>query len=750
LDPGERPDWTTRLRGPLVVNAPLGNRALRWGSLSNRTRATALGTGVAAAYLLALAVTGPHGAVHHRAPLGIVVLGIVYGSVTALGAMGLILVYRANRFINFAHGALGSMVGVIAIGIVKVHGMPYFVALPLAVAAGAGIGAVVELAVIRRFRSATRLVLTVASIGLAQLLGGLELLGSKAIGFLSLTGGFRAPINVSLKLDVYTFHGDELLIVVVVPAVILFLAWFLLRTDAGVAVRAAAENSDRALLLGIPVRRLSTIVWLIAGGLAALTYMLQAPFAGVKPGLSANGPTVLLPLLAAAVVARMESLPVAFAAGTGLGIMEQVVRWNSTGSPSFVYVAYLVVIVTALIAQQGRLSRAQESGVSSWSATAVVKPIPDELRRLPEVRWAKWALLAVVSLAFVMVPYRWGASNQLLAGFAMVWALVAVSLVVLTGWGGHVSLGQFGIAGVAAMVAANLVSRWNVDFVLVIVAAAVTGGLVALLVGLPALRIRGLFLAVSTLAVALALDQYFLNENTLPQLIPSNVNRPLLWQRFNLERGYTMYAVALAFLGLAILAAHGVRKARAGRVLIATRDNQRASDAAAVPTTLVKLSGFVLAGVIAGVAGALDVLLLHALSPGSFPPIDSITVFSYAVIGGLGSITGALAGVLAFKYLETLTWLGNAREALNGAGLLVVLYFLPGGLGQLLFRLRDMLLRRVAVRRGILVPSLIADRRESTDERAADETDLLRSALSNGAVADDVSVGEPAKVGAPR
>jgi branched-subunit amino acid ABC-type transport system permease component len=119
----------------------------------------------------------------------------------------------------------------------------------------------------------------------------------------------------------------------VVPAVIAFLAWFLLRTDAGVAVRAAAENNDRALLLGIPVRRLATVVWLIAGGLAALTYMLQAPFEGVKPGLSANGPTVLLPLLAAAVVARMESLPVAFGAGVGLGIMEQVVRWNSSGAP---------------------------------------------------------------------------------------------------------------------------------------------------------------------------------------------------------------------------------------------------------------------------------------------------------------------------------------------------------------------------------------------------------------------------------
>jgi branched-chain amino acid transport system permease protein len=710
----------------------------RWSGLDKRLRATATIGGILLVYLIALVITGPHGVVHRKAPIGIILVGVVFGSVTALGAMGLILIYRANRFINFAHGALGSLVGVIAIGVVKVDHVPYFIALPLAVAAGAGLGAAVEFAIIRRFRTATRLVLTVASIGLAQLLGGFELIGSKAIGFLSLTGGFHSPINVSKRIDVYIFHGDELLIVIIVPAVIAFLAWFLLRTDAGVAVRAAADNNDRALLLGIPVRRLATIVWLIGGGLAALTFMLQAPFEGVKPGLSANGPTVLLPLLAAAVVARMESLPIAFAAGTGLGIMEQVVRWNTSKSPSFIYVVYLVVIVGALLIQRGKLSRAQESGESSWSATVVAKPIPEELRHLPEVKGVKWALITVVALAFVIIPHGWGASNQLLAGFAIVWALIAVSLVVLTGWGGHISLGQFGIAGLSAMVAANMVSRWNNDFFLVMLAAAATGGVVALLVGLPALRIKGLFLAVTTLAVALALDQYFLNQNNFPQLIPGSVDRPLLWQRFDLEHGYVMYATCLAFLGLAIMAAVGVRKSRTGRVLIATRDNQRAADAAAVPTTQVKLSGFVLAGVIAGVAGGLDVLLLHALSPGSFPPIDSITAFSYTVIGGLGSITGALTGVLLFKFAETLTWLGDARLALNGAGLLVVLYFLPGGLGQLLFSLRDRLLRRVADRRGILVPSLVADKRaDEADDHASDETDLLAGALSNEPVEAD-------------
>lgn len=703
----------------------------RWAALDTRWRRTAAIGGAVLGYLVLLRLPGLGPWLRDHAPLGVIVIGIVYGAVVALGAMGLILIYRANRFINFAYGSLGSMIGVTAIGMHLQHDVPYFVALPLAVVAGVATGAVIELAVIRRFQNASRLVLTVASIGLAQLLGGLELLFAKAIGFIALTGGFRAPLDVSFRIDVKVLAGDEILIVAVVPLVIAGLAWFLLRTDAGVAVRASAENVERALLLGIPVRRLSTIVWMIAGGLATLTFMLQAPFAGVKPGVAATGATVLLPPLAAAVVARMEVLPTAFAAGLGLGIMEQVVRWNSSGTPSLVSVAYLVVIVGALLLQRGKLSRAQEGAGSSWSATGIVKPTPPELRGLPEVRIIRAVLVATVVLALVLVPATWSASNQLLAGFAMVWGMIAVSLVVLTGWGGNISLGQFGLAGVAGMVAGNLIDRWNVDFFLVVLAAGAAGALIALLVGLPALRIRGLFLAVTTLAFAVALDSYFLNLDNFPELIPSSIDRPLLWERFDMEDGYTAYLVCLAFLGLSLLAAAGVRKSRSGRVLIATRDNQRGADAAGVPTTAAKLSGFLLAGSIAGVAGALQVLLLHSLSPGSFNPADSITVFSTAVIGGLGSLTGALVGVFLFRYLETITALGDLRLALTGFGLLVVLYLLPGGFGQLLFSLRDRALRRIAERRGILVPSLVADK--LVDERAdqtEDQVDLLRGALA--------------------
>jgi branched-chain amino acid transport system permease protein len=253
-----------------------------------------------------------------------------------------------------------------------------------------------------------------------------------------------------------------------------------------------------------------------------------------------------------------------------------------------------------------------------------------------------------------------------------------------------------------------------------------------LLVGLPALRIKGPFLAVTTLALAIFLDEYFLNSSNFPQFIPTaGVRRPLLLQRFDLNDNYEMYLTCLVLLALTVLVTSGLRKARAGRVLIAAENNERAAQSASVPTTSVRLAGFAVSGVIAGAAGALDVLLLNALNPGSFPSVDSITVFSYSVIGGLGSVAGVFSGVLVMKYLESITALGTFHEAISGIAVLVVLALIPGGIGQILYSLRDRVLRMVAERRGILVPSLVADRRaDLVAEHAEKEASLLVGALS--------------------
>ncbi|MFZ6003725.1 MAG: ABC transporter permease [Actinomycetota bacterium] len=703
----------------------------RWSELEARVQGTIALVGIVVTYfLLYKVVPGTDTYITRRAPHEPIVVGIIYGTVNALLAIGLILIYRTNRFLNFSYAAMGSLFGFTAITLHVERDVPYFLLLPLAVIGGVILGAVLEVAVIRRFKDSSRLIATVASIGLAQLLGGIEfIIINNILKEPLFQGGFRVPISFDIDIGNKTLIGDEILIVMVVPFIIAGLAWFLLRTDAGVAVRAAAENADRALLLGIPIRRLSTIVWALAGGLATLTFMLKAPFAGAAPS-AGQGITILLPAFAAAVVARMESLPIAFAAGIGLGVMESIVRHNSSGSPTFNNVVFFVVILVALLAQRGKLSRAM-LGDQGFSFASVVKPTPPELRQLPEVRWAKVALVALSVALLVFVPQTFGRSSQLLAVFAVAAAITGVSLVVLTGWGGHISLGQFAFLGIGAVVAGNLIEA-RVDLMLALVAAGAAGGIAALVVGLPALRIRGLFLAVTTLAFAVALDSWFLNPTERGSLMPTIERNPFLFERFDLESNYALYLLSLAVLGLAVLAAIGVRKTRAGRVVIATRDNQRAADAAAVPTTRVKLTAFLLSGTIAGVAGGLHILALGSLGQSSYPPEDSLDVFTTAVIGGLGTLTGAVSGVLLFKFLETWQWLAEYRLVVTGVGLLVVLYAVPGGIGQVLFTVRDRYLRWVAVRRDILVPSLVADKRvEGKAEHAADEVGLLASALSS-------------------
>ena len=406
---------------------------------------------------------------------------------------------------------------------------------------------------------------------------------------------------------------------------------------------------------------------------------------------------MLLPALAAAIVARMESLPVAFVAAVGLGVMEELVRWNSD-VPALVDVALLVVILVALLTGEGRRSRAHDAD-GGWRNADLVRGLVPAVAGLPLVRWARRAGLALLVAAAVVVPLALGPSDAFSVSVMCIWAIVAVSLVVLTGWAGQISLGQFAIVGAGAIVAGNLVARWNVDLFITLAVATATGAVVAVLLGIPALRIKGPFLAVVTLAFAVVLDGYVLNPNVFPELIPQSVVRPLLWGRLDLEDERTMLWFCLATLALCVALARGVRRSRSGRLLIASRDNRKAAEAASVPSRWSTLSAFVFSGALAGLAGGLHVLLLHGARAGSYQVVQSVEVFSGATIGGLGSLGGAAAGAAGLRGAQDLD--ATIRLVGAGVGVLVVLWVVPAGLAGVAARLRDLLARPVAARAGM-------------------------------------------------
>ena len=697
--------------------------ARRAFSGDRRLRIAATAVGVVAGYLL-LGVVLPDGA-----PFGVALQGAVFGTVTALLAMGLILLYRTDSIINFSYGAMGLVGGNLGVNLYLEAGWNYFLAMAVGVLAGLAVGGIVEVGVIRRFSDASRLVLTVATIGLAQVLGFLgAIFIPQRFGSTGLVGGFSTPFTFGFDIEPVRFTAGHVFIIASVPPIIAALSWFLLRTDAGVAVRAAAQNKERALLLGIPIHRLKTIVWIVAGGLAALTIVLQAPCSGTASNPLTAPITVLLPALAAAVIARMESLPIAFFAGVGLGILDQLVRWN-VDKASAADLAFLIVILGGLLIQSGKMSRAHDVSFTVHLA-GVVRGVPTELRRLPEVRITKWVLVTIVAALAIFVPRGWAPSSQSLAATATVWALVAVSLVVLSGWTGKISLGQFGIVGVAAIGAGNIVQRWNIDIFVTLLIAGLIGAAAALLIGLPALRIKGLFLGVTTLAFAVTLDSFFLNPVNFPDFVPDNVQPPILWDRFDAAEQLPLYYMGLGTLTLGILLSVSLRRSRWGRALHAVKENEKTAQAQALPTTQVKLVAFCYSGFLAGLAGGIYVLVLRGARVGSFQPTMSLEVFSMTVIGGLGSIIGALLGVLTFRWLQTVVS-GELRLALSGAGLLIVLYALPGGFGQAVYAGRDALLRLVARRRGIHVPSLLKDSRVEGESAQEDEPHLDRAHVSD-------------------
>ena len=606
-------------------------------------------TGIAIAIALAVVLFAR---VAWDVPTGVLVQGAIVGGLSSLLALGLAIVWRANRVINFAAGDLGAVPATLAVLLtVSTVGASWWAGLGIGLVTALVLGAAVEIVIVRRFARSPRLVLTVATIGLAQLLAAGALLLPRA--FVLPGNPVPQPFDASVTIDPITFGGADIVAVVVIPLVFAALAAFFARADLGIAVRAGAERADRAATLGIPVRRLNTIVWVLATVLAFLAVYLRAGIIGVPIG-AVLGPAILLRALAAAVIGGMERLPLIAGAAILLGIVEQAVLWH-WHEPDYVDPILFLVVVVALLVVRMRTDRASE--VSTWQAAREVRPVPRELARLPEVRIARWATVALVAALLVAAPAFLSESRTNLAATILVFAIIGLSLVVLTGWAGQVSLGQMAFVGVGGAVAGAATARLGWDLVPAVVLGGLVGAAVALVIGLPALRRRGLTLAVTSLAFALATSAWLLNRSffgegaTFDWLPPERIARPDLFG-LGLGSETRMYYVCLGGLVLAFIVVVGLRRTRTGRASIAVRENERASEAFGVHAYRTTLFAFACSGFLAAFAGALFVHQQSGLTLGPYRPEESLEVFTMAVIGGLGSIPGALLGAVYVRGVD--------------------------------------------------------------------------------------------------
>lgn len=669
-------------------------------------------------------VMANHGVLRHipitDGVIPILARAAVLGLLFALFAVALVLVYRASRVINFAQGGFFVVAYALFYALAVSLGVTYWLAIPAAVLVGGAAGGLTELLFVRRFFRSTRLILAVVTIGIAQLLGGVATAVPGWIGHRDdPIIGYVSPLrHLHLQWGAVRFTGDYLAVLVLATGALVALGAFLRFTSTGVAIRGAAENGDRASELGVNVRSLSTIVWTLAGLLAGLGAALEIPVLGYSPpsGATPIAGGGILVALAAAVIAGMDDLPLAVIAAIGISAIQQT-SFFAFRDTAYVDVVLLVVIVAAFLLQRRRLGRVDESAGSTWAATEEVRPIPTELARLPVVRTGVRRGIGLLALVVLGFPFVMSPSQTNLGSLVLIDGIIVISLVILTGWGGQVSLGQYALTGVGALAGGILIGNAHVPFALALLGGAAAGALVAVLLGLTALRVRGLYLAVTTLAFAIVTTTFVLDKSHLGKYAPTHVSRPvILFVRTEDNRAF-YYLCLLALLG-ACWAAAGLRRSRTGRVLIAMRDNERSAQAFGVNLVRTRLITFALSGFMAAAAGVLFVVHEHAVDAPSFGADASVQIFLTAVIGGLGSIQGALLGALYFAVVNFTIHGDVGRLFASSIGVLVVLLAFPGGLGSVAYALRDAILRRIAIRRRIWVPSLLADAAAGLSDRA--------------------------------
>ena len=644
--------------------------------------------------------------------LGYLLAGLGGGAVVAALALGLVLTNRASGVINFAHAAMGMYLafayfrfrddGDLILPVVgipaTVHLLPtptLFTALLVAVLLSCALGAVVYWLVFRPLRRAPALASVVASLGLMLYLQEVVRLNFPSS---SAATSSRLPVlpddPVRVLGTVVTQNRLLLLVLVLLTTAVLTVVFR--STRFGLETRAAASSEKGAMLLGVSPDRIGLLNWMLATVIAGLAVILIEPIAGLDPSTTS---LLVLPALAAALLGGLRSFVVATAAGIGIGMLQSLilgysVRPEAGWLPEWLPRTGLQQAVPVLLVLVALVWR----GDVLPTRSALLE------RRLPisptPRRVGLWALVlggvVVAALLTVDAPYR----QALIV--TMVSALLALSVVVITGYVGQISLAQLAFAGVAGFTLIHLAED-GLPFPIAAIGAALVATLVGVVVGLPAMRVRGMSLAIATLASAVAIEQLVLASTPFSGgAAGRRAPRPTL---FGMDlgvaaRGVDNFRPAFGITLLVVLVAccamvANLRRNRTGLRWLAVRANERAAAAAGVDVSRSKIGAFAVSSFLAGLAGVFLAYSTTTLSTSSFMVIGALVALALTYLGGIASIGGALiAGALAQAGIVTVLAnrgsggdAGTYVAAISGLALIVMAIVAPDGITGSLRRL---------------------------------------------------------------
>jgi ABC-type branched-subunit amino acid transport system ATPase component/ABC-type branched-subunit amino acid transport system permease subunit len=552
-------------------------------------------------------------------------LGLGLGALYSLASQGLVLIYRGSGVLNFAHGAIGTAGAYLEYEITVDHGAPYWVGFIGGVLTAAILGALTHLLIMRQMRRASPLARVVATLGVLITLEAIVVIkfGSDVLFVTS-----SLPTTL-LHLGGSVVITEDRPILAGIALVLTIGLWALYKyTRFGLATAAVAENERAAASLGWSPDLIATANWALGSALAGAAAILVTPIVTLQVTELEN---LVIAALAAALVASFRSFPIAFGAAMVIGVV-QTVATRYVSQPGFGNSVPFIVIVVVMVLRGQAL------------------PLRDFfLQRLPAIGNGRIRPVAVaVTVAVVVVLLTVTSSNwQAAIIISIATSLILLSIVVLTGYTGQLSLAQFAIAGFGAWVAGRLVSGQGFPFW----AAALLGVVGTIPLGvafmLPSARTRGINFAVVTLGLGTGLElMLFDNGNYTGGVAGTQVPAPSIFgidvNAINHPNRYGYMCLAVLTIGCLVVA--NVRRGRSGRRLVAVRTNERAAAALGISVPSAKLYAFGLSAALAAAGGILLAFQNLSITYTDFTNFTSITYVGWAMIGGIGYIAGPVYG----------------------------------------------------------------------------------------------------------
>jgi branched-subunit amino acid ABC-type transport system permease component len=634
--------------------------------------------------------------------VNIVVGGLFAGAIYALYGLGITLIYKSTRVPNFAHGAVGAVGAYVfyktwdgAHKAIHIHharfqipwthlswhptypSLPMPLALLLALAVTALIGLAIDRYVMRHLVGAPTIGLIVATVAL------LILIVDMAIDVFNQFAETVPPVVPEGFNNVggVRFGNDDIVIAVVSVAIAVFFTWFFRYTNLGIAIRATADSREVARLLGINAATVSAFAWAVGSMLACIAGILIINRSAGQLGFIILI-LLILPGFTAAMFGGFQSMVGTFLGGLVLGVVEAVfvaIRWpagtlrdmfSAAGAPTFVsFVVVIAVLMTRpkFIFKGVRVD--EESGVGFGRSTSGLA-LEDITRRwldkrsylqlfLADWQLGRWilgfaALAAVLLIPIFTVPYWSG-----VLGDAVFYGLIALSLVVLIGWTGQLNLAPLAFAGVGAWTAAILSTSAHLPFWVVMPLCGLVAVPFALLIGIPALRLRGFFLALATMAFAFAAEQWLFTQSFLsnrdqisPILGRGDLNQPAYY--------LILFTAAMVLIGL-----RNLQTTKVVRAFRAIRDSESTAVAMGIDPVRYKLLAFAVSGAIAGLAGGGAGYLHIKIQAQNFTFLGSLSLLVYTVIAGIALLGGAVLMPIGAWILPTLI-IPSTAEINNG------------------------------------------------------------------------------------